>query len=383
MSAVVKMFTGFEGGRHADASNTAEGIYNLSGAADTQQVTYKHGSFGLHLNPTGSGLAFAEIRPPAADSTLTGNLGTHEVYCSFWFRIAVAPAANEEQVFIVNQNASQAFSLRLKSDRKIAVYDQAGPTLLGTGTTALDLNTWYLLECSQNYTAGTYELRIDKVQEVAGDHVWGSDTIWGVWCGKRTDLNSQDVSVYYDDIVLCTGDFVSQPHKVLAYRPDETGTYTDWNMGYEEVDDPGDPDSSATRAFATDDVESFFCADVSAADGAIAAVKTAYCIKGNYGGDEVHVFLRDSGDTDRYADLSELVGTTYNEPLEWLFLTGPDTSAAWLAAGVNGSEIGVKATAVVSPLNGAEWTAGQIHVLFAGGPSRARVFSDLGMVTRA
>jgi hypothetical protein len=376
------MFTGFEGGNHADGY--AEGVANLYGNSDLQTSIAKHGSFGLQVTPATTALAFASVRPPGGDGTLTfGNMGTHEIYCSFWFYVAAAPGSNEEQMLVVNHGGTATLSLRLKSDCKIALYNETGPTLLGTTAAALDLDTWYRLECKQVHSDSSYELKVNGASVLSGTVSWGSGIISGVYAGKMSNLNGQGVSLYYDDMVLCTGGYITQPHKVLVYHPDANGNYTAWSADYRAVDDSGDPDNTATKAQAANDKESFPCEDVSDATGIIAAVKTACCLKRGGTGDRAHTFLRDFGGTDRYTANDKILGAVYNIPLEQIFLTDPNTSAAWLAAGVNGSEVGVEASVMGTPGNGPEWTAGQIHVLFAGRSTKPRVFSDLGMVYRA
>ena len=82
--------------------------------------------------------------------------------------------------------------------------------------------------------------------------------------------------------------------------------------------------------------------------------------------------MRDSGGTDRSTTSAQVL------PVPWtnyamLWALNPATSAAWKAAEVNLSELGMECMDAYQ----ADWDAGQIHLLYAGLAGRRVIASDL------
>jgi len=223
----LKFLSGFETGQVNDWVRS-------SGTVAMETTTVNSGAYSLRVNPTTTAVGYVEhdLNDPASNNdTLTAR---------FYFRYATKPTAGNEELFFGTGGgtAVDAFGFRLDSDGHINLYSHpsgGGYTLRASGTTALSVDTWYLIDVFIEITAGATAdqvvLQINGVEEFNTTYVFatGSSEPLPVFLGKRVDINGQTVDFFFDDF-RCERNQDTTPTffgegKIIARSP-ETGTPT-------------------------------------------------------------------------------------------------------------------------------------------------------------
>lgn len=158
----VVYFTGFEAG-------STEPFYGAGGTYSIQTSIKKTGSYALKVNPTTTGTGYILTFGLTAAGIFPNNAPVTS-YTKFDFYYVTKAASNDEQIFLVKDYSSGLLKLevRLTSTGVLKVYDKDA-SLVATGTTVLDANTWYRIEVKAGKgTNVAYEVRINGVTELSG-----------------------------------------------------------------------------------------------------------------------------------------------------------------------------------------------------------------------
>ena len=355
---------GFETGNASEAFQ-ALGTYSI------QSTTKRTGNYALRVNPVTTGTGYFSLAGLAATGGI-GDIGSTETYMAFYFRVAAAPAANDEEFALLNLSGSpnNNNALRLTSGRVIKFYSGDGTTLIATGSTVLALDTWYRIELwigSGDGAGATdnYELRINGATEFSGTMQFGGAgaTAVAFYLGKVNNKNGQSVDFYYDDVAVSNSGWVGHG-KVSILKPNGAGSYTDWTGTYADVDEvPHDSDTTYLTSSTSGQAETVALdsAATSGVDGAIGTVKAVAIVRDEGGASAIQVRLR-SGTTDSDTTSAD-PGTSY-VALCKMYDVNPADSAAWESADIDGIEAGVENNASVAArctaIYAMVWSTGQV-----------------------
>lgn len=384
MAYTVKMFTGFEGGAHADGFS--DGLYSTFGFAAIQDTIKRKGSYALMVNPVGANIGVGILGgphlKPSAGSGLAILVAT-ECYLTLYFRVGTFPAALTEECLVIKYLGTTMLDICLTSDKEFYVAD-GGPHALATSTTKLVADTWYLLEIMVNATANTYQLRIYladsddaiELENITGSAVqdWSGMTVSQVYLGKASNVNNNSVVYFFDDVVCADGGYISNVYSIERSAPSADGHYDQWSDTYAKVVDvPPDGDTSYCHPAAVGSKQSFLISPLTGS-GSIAAVCSSYCMKRSYAGDIVQQFLRSNG-TDKNLSSTTYLGSTYGS--FWSQLETRDFgrgNVPWTKEAVEALEIGLEHKVGESG-NMSRWTAGCIHVLWVQSFKKVLLFN--------
>jgi hypothetical protein len=217
-------------------------------------------------------------------------------------------------------------------------------TKLATGTTLYAINQYHLLEIyyKAHDTSGRWTIKIDGNPaadiDYTGDTTSGGTTIMGIVLPYPN---------YFDNIVM---DDTTWPGdtRIQAILPSGVGTTTQWTPStgdnYACVDEVPYSDTDYISTNTTNQTDTYAFGNLTGTIGAVKCVQVqARCSKeGDPTPTKIAMVTRVSGADYSSADLTP---TTSKKSLSAIWNTNPNTAAAWLEAGVNGAEFGVKSKA--------------------------------------
>lgn len=342
-------FTGLESGDSSEAQST-------TGTFSIQSSVVRSGSYALRVNPTTSATGNVRMAKHSSEGVATTAFGVSTLYHRFYFRVATAPSADEEQMYVVlDDGGSDKCYLTLNSSRNIKAYNNAG-SLIGTGTTVLSTNTWYRIELKTSTGSGSqaFVVRIDGTDEFNTTANQLTNNHGSVRLGKGTNLNSRSIDFYYDDWAVSDSDWLGEG-QCLRMAPDSNGSTAQWTTGtnssnYAEVDEvPTDSDTTYLKTTASaGDVHLVGLVSCATAgvSGTINAVKAFARIRETTDvTTATRVRVRSSSTNNDTGTNNP--GTSYVSRFN-LLTTDPATSAAWTTSALDSVEIGVKEDNAVS-----------------------------------
>jgi hypothetical protein len=162
------------------------------------------GSYCLRCNAPGSAVAWAQFG--RADGSA---LDLTTAYVRFWFRFTTYSAINPEEIFAAEGAGGYKLFARLTGSRTLAVFARNGLTSMGSGTTVLTANTWYMLEfmvskeASEGANNGLWAVRINGTPELSGSGDISAENTSYIRLGtvvNRSATGSQDS--YFDDLAI-------------------------------------------------------------------------------------------------------------------------------------------------------------------------------------
>lgn len=370
-------FTGFETGNSVEFNAT-------SGTFDAAYTTVKRtGTYGLRSNPTTTAIGYVKLFVQAATG-LNAQASLTAIFSTFYFRYATKPAANNEPFFAVLSSIASIVTLRLRSDGKLEIYDQAD-VFIATGTAVLAADTWYRIDFRIDVTADTEEVKVDGTVDISATGVI-SGTIAGVGIGKVSNANGQTVDFAYDDVAI---DDTAYPGagEVKLGVPIGAGAASGWTAGtnadnFAEVDEvPHDTDTTYIGALATEDnLDHTFNMQAAATigiAGTIGAVKTIVVARtDSITGASTVAHRRLSGGS--AFELTALELTTTYALLAKVDVTDPFDAGAWTPTKFDTLEVGMAANTLAQVQR---FTAAYVQAWSAGGPAanplpRHRVISQ-------
>jgi hypothetical protein len=276
------------------------------------------------------------------------------LYTGFAFRFASFSAA--VNVFALRAGATNTMQIQLSSLGKLVILNSSS-TVIATGTTVLNPNTWYYIEVKAfiNGASGTCELHLNGAAEITSTTGnFGSTNLDNVGPIPGASGNNFD----YDDLYVCdstgsgpTNTFLGDFH-VDTLFPSADGAHTDYtpsaagshfNKANEHSGTFPDDDTTYVSDATVGHRDSYAFDDLPIVAGTIFAIQTnLYARKDDAAVRQVAPVTRPVA-TDRDGATVTL-GLTYTDFTE-IRETNPDTAAAWTISDVNGSEFGVKTVA--------------------------------------
>jgi len=329
-------FIGFECG------NLDYEIYNSSNATLSQSVVHS-GAYALRVN---ANTGFVQIGGIDTDGYFT-NLNLPMTWASFYFRCANAPSSGSQEICALLQTGlAYKFSVRLTSDRKLAIYDSTGTQIGSDGTSVLNLNQWYRIEvkCGKGAT-GPYQVRIDGVEEFSGTANVGTGNCTYYIAGCYYDRGGGGtVDFYYDDVIIDAIEFVSNA-RIHVMRPIDQGFYDGWTASAAskaECVDEIPPDDEATyihSAVANDawtgDLQTPGQAGIT---GTIRAIKV-FAIARELSAEDDNLRLRMRSQAIDYDSNVIYTGSSYNS-ISKVYQVNPITNAPWSITDLQALELG-------------------------------------------
>lgn len=232
-------------------------------------------------------------------------------------------------------------------------------TILDTGSIQLAVDTWYYIEIkckiSNSITSGDCVVKINGVADITLATATDTET----YSGSALDILLFTSSAigsygYYDDLYICdnqgsvNNDFLGDCI-VACLRPDGNGNSAEWDgsdgnqvNNYQLVDDTT-PDASSTylEAQAASELDLFTYDDLSGVGTIHGLLAHSEAIKIGAGDLKLRNVCR-SNSIDYNGD-TEPVGEGNYCAVNHIWEIDPNTSAAWLEAGVNAAEFGMEA----------------------------------------
>lgn len=234
-------------------------------------------------------------------------------------------------------------------DGIIEVYGSAA--LLGTGYFDQQRNSWYWLEVKIkcNSTTGTYEVKIGETTIVSGSGVNTKAGSNDYHNKIRIDDDAAIVSI--DDLYICdssgssNNDFLGNV-KVQTLLPDGAGNSTQFTpsagANYACVDEVIiDDDTTYVEDSVSTNKDLYTYDNVASGTSGIKGIQIdTHCKETDATSYSIVTPIR-SGSTD-YDDSPQAIGTTSYVNKRRIAEQDPNTSAAWVEAGINAAEFGIK-----------------------------------------
>lgn len=226
-------------------------------------------------------------------------------------------------------------------------------TILATSVNALQLNTWYYIECKVTIGdagVGNYEVRVNGTSEG-----WFPSTAADTKETANASANvikfSHGGDGYFDDIYIADGtagvnDFLGDV-KVTTLFPTSDGNATTFTPStgsdnYAMVDEASlDSDTTYNASSTADQIDTFGLTD-STATSILGVQEFIVARKDDAGARTIATVCRSNG-TDNVG-ATESPGTTY-VVYRTIREVDPNTSAAWTVNGLNSAEFGYKVVA--------------------------------------
>jgi len=242
-------------------------------------------------------------------------------------------------------------------------YDNSGPetfgnyTVLGSGSTALAVKTWYYIELHViiSDTVGETTVRINGTQDInvtgADTNNAGSDIATIQLFEEGRSDQGQAGEIYIDDVIVhdtTTAVSNSWPDNAgcVTLFPNADGTYTQWTstagaVDYTEVDDAdsGDPDSTTTMlSDSTATQKTTVNLEPLSAAATIGGVQLCSYASNDVSGSST---VKDM----TIVNASDYKNTAWTPSTSWEYhltplTVSPDTSIAWTKTEVDAMELG-------------------------------------------
>lgn len=333
--------TGFDTGDASELGSTA-GTFSFSSST----VHSSAGGYSLRVNPTGTGTGNGRVKLINPANGFLGGAGIDGLRLRFWFRYATKPASGTEEILFCDTN-SDDLVVRIDSSGRLRVYIPSA-TLVGTGTTQLQQDTWYRIEVK--CLSGDWELKIDGTSELTGTESFGFfKEVDSFYFGKVIDRSGQDVDFFYDDVAIDDAVYPGDGESALLVA-NAAGNYQTWTRGGTDSGNNWDQVDEAPHNSDTDYLLSTLSdgdAETEGVEGtaglsidSINAVK-GFAVAKRDGASSGNIKVRfRSATTDSDTTDSVVTQSVYDFRGK-LEATDPATGSAWTAAGVDGVECGL------------------------------------------
>jgi hypothetical protein len=272
---------------------------------------------------------------------------------TYTFGLALQPVASigaDDPLISLRESGTTHISLQYDSSNHLKVVMGAS-TVLGTGSTVLQVSTWYYVELKVtiNDSTGSFELRINGQTETSGSGVdtrnGGTGVIDNIYF-----TTAQFSSQYMDDFYVCDGSgsvnnsFLGDI-KIETLYPSGAGTTTQFTpstgSNYQNVDEttPND-DTDYNYTSTTGNKDTYAYADLATTAGIVYGVQQLIYARKDDAGTRTIAPVARSGGTDYDGSTVSLLDTyTYFRSVRDV---NPNTSSGWTISEVNGAEFGVK-----------------------------------------
>ena len=277
-----------------------------------------------------------------------------EMYFAFLYRgtqvasslglLAVANSGTATALIAVCRNATSG-TISVRSGAALG-------SVLVTGTKVLSINATYLIEVRIKIadSGGRVEVKVDGVQDIdfTGDTKPGTDTQFDqVYLGYNSASALTYAYAYYDNVRMDDAAWIGDT-KIQAIVPTAGGNSTGWaasaGSNFACVDEIPPSDADYVSVNANNVSDTYVAGDLSGSVDNIKCVQVQSRTKteGAPTPNNLKLVVR-SGGTD-YLSGDNAVPAA-EKGLSHIWETDPNTAAAWLEAGVNAMEIGIKSAA--------------------------------------
>ena len=310
-------------------------LWDVSGGTGVAAVaapTGMPGTYSLYISGAGSLMKYVT----AAD----------EYYMAFRYK-PTASTSNDLALFYngatllgwLGRNATTGF---------LEAYSEAA-TLLATGLTNLVANTVYLIEIhyEPNDAAGVFQVKVDSIVDI---------NFSGVTTGTTAQINrvklgdeaADTTNAYFGHIVLDNAAWIGET-SIQAIVPTAQGTTNDWDpstgCNFQCVDEVPVSDTDYVSTNVVDEIDLFGAGDLAGTITSVLAVQVQARCMGIGGPTPTNLQLACRTGATNYFGASNAVPSVTPQSFAKMWEVNPNTAAAWLEAGVNGLEIGVKSIA--------------------------------------
>jgi hypothetical protein len=264
------------------------------------------------------------------------------------FAVRTSNLVTSRVLFGVMDGENEQISVRTNASA-VLIVSRAGTTV-ATGSTVLQLNTWYYIELkfTISATAGTVELHLNGAVEIPSTTGLNTrNTANAQWNGVGPWL-AGDWSVFDDIYVLDAStppnnDFLG-PVSIVALRPAGPGSSTQWTSNgapnWAAVTDSQDDDASFVAATTGGAVDLYAMTDPPASSGTVYAVQHLIRARQDTGAQRtIQPALKIGANTYFGAAINTGSGwTTYAQILDY----SPATSSPWTLSELAALEAGIK-----------------------------------------
>jgi len=262
---------------------------------------------------------------------------------------------DSKEVFVLGSLDSSPyynFSIKVTSDGKLSVCGGGNTLLATTADPVLAADSWHYLEVKVvcHDTTGSYEVRIDDQVVLSGSNVdtrGSEDTRYALF---QLQQHYQCI----DDIYICdidgttNDDFLGRVF-IEGVLPSADGDSSDWTPAsgtdnYAMVDEvPTDDDTSHVESGTEDDTDLYDYGDLSTiTTEPILGLQVSTDVRMNEFPGDIDLYQTvKSGSTASDGEATNIADDSY-EVAARILETDPDTSSAWTASGVNGTQFGIK-----------------------------------------
>lgn len=236
----------------------------------------------------------------------------------------------------------------LNSNRKLQVSNST-PTIIATGTTNINVNTWYYMELKIfiNGASGTCEVHLDGATEIASTvGNFGSTALDRITI-QTSHLGPQ---IAFDDVYICdtTGagprNTFLGPARVITPIPNGVGNYSQWtpngaSPNYACVDEsPPDGDTTFVSSLTPGQLDSYQVGDVPLGATIFGVQPCIYARKDDANTRQIAGLIRQAG--------TDYIGNTFTESASYVDFTQiynqDPTGVDWTVATFNADEFGQK-----------------------------------------
>jgi len=284
-------------------------------------------------------------------------LATAGVMGSAHFLLTNVPAAGTPwRIMEFTDGATCQLGLGVTNARQLCVYRGTTATVIATGTTALLSNNWTYLEFKAviHNTSGTYEVRINgsSTPELVATGQNTRTTANNQLTGFQWIVGSGSGNTGHDDIYALdtTGaapftDYLGEV-RVQTLAPSGAGSSTQWtplsSTNVSNVDDtllsnPFDQDATYNSSSTAGQIDLFAVQDLSGTPTVYAVAVSWDARKDDAGARSVRAKLKSGATTGNGP--TKTMNSSYTSYQD-VFLTDPNTAAAWTGAAVNAIEAG-------------------------------------------
>jgi hypothetical protein len=350
-----------------ELNSTTNGVEwnDVSGSPTIQTTTVRSGTYALQISSLVSGTGKYVLY------TLN-DIGTQgPLFFRVYVRFATFPSA--ENIFIGDDNLY--FYLTIDNIGVVRLYDEDGQ--IGSGSSALSLNTWYRIEIQYDKTpvAGSHVIRA----KIDGTEFAGSNTrnlafsIFGFMFGGNIGSEGNTTgNWFFDDIAIndSTGSFQNSypgEGEIIHLRPNATGDNSAWTGDNTDIDEVT-PDDATTYIEAIEDGTDIEDVNIDATPAALASDDTINVVQvgvrhgavGVAGADPEYA-LRIKASSGGTVEESSTITITaaafatngnanpHNYLLTLYDLPGASTTA-WTKADLDTAQIGVHAVTTIAEL---------------------------------
>jgi hypothetical protein len=325
---------------------------------DHDSTTIIAGRFdGFAIRPSSNDSNFCHLPTPRDWGQLT------DLVCGVAFRIETMPSNYRELIMFRSNTSADEVGVAVLSTGALRVFRQTADTggggvaLEDTATGLIEANKWYYLEFKAhiaNSPNGSYVLHLDgaEVAEATGvdtqtSQAW-ADHVRLV--GRQQSGSNNSTFVAYDDFYFLSGtgsptDFLG-PRHVYTIFPTAAGDDAEFTPSagnnHEAVDDNGhDTDSTYIESNVENGQDLYQFGNLPTGVTDVEAVVVYGIVRKTDVSSFDFIGMAKSNGTEESAS-SFFVDTQSYIAAPGVFLTDPDTDAAWTEAGINAAQFGLK-----------------------------------------